>query len=127
MIDFEEYKKKAATNKALQGATQAIGTAALIDITQEINTVIRFMRDMKEETGAELFTAEDPERCADLIILARLCELHGNNLLNIAGYAKKKIAKATAADREKAQEIEQEIEQQPHNSILQKWVNAFLN
>lgn len=125
ILDFEERKQKAVVNKGMQALSQTISTAALIDITQELNSILRFMHDMQEESGGELFTAREPERRTDLIILAHLCELHGNNLSNIASYAKKAVGKTTAAENEKAREIEQALEQEDHNNILRKWFTVL--
>lgn len=125
ILDFEERKQKAIVNKGIQALSQTISTAALIDITQELNSVFCFMHGMQEESGGELFTAQDPQRRADLIVLAHLCELHGNNLSNIASYAKKAVGKTTAAEKEKAGKIEQALEQEDHKSILRKWFTVL--
>ena len=137
IIDFEERREKTAEKDFLQTLSQAISTAALIDITQEIQTVVNFMGGIKEQSGAEIFSAQDPvnkkqepARRADLLLLAYMCEKQSKNLMGIAAAAKKATGAPTAAEMETARNAGEELAKlypEQHETILQKYVSNLTN
>lgn len=137
VIDIKEYKQKTAERNLLQALTQSISTAALIDITQEINCVVHFMGSIKDECGIDSFSAldpesrtEDPERRADLLFLAHLCEFHSKNLQKIADMALEATGAPTIEEEleilNKAKELGQNYPGQ-HETILQKYGSILTN
>lgn len=112
IIDFDKFKQEKDEKKTNEKIMSLVIISSLIQVTQEINKILRYCQSIEEETGTALnkmlqkemrsIIEEEPEKA---IVINQLLKVHSMNFSALAGAIADECSKAAfTPDDEKAAE-----------------------